>query len=66
MRRCLQAWHSLSSCRPIGMSGAVAIPWTAIMEWCDRKGLDEPLTDLVVTVIERLDADRAEAQASKG
>lgn len=35
------AFCELTTCRPVGF-GAGPIPWTAIMEWCDREGLDGP------------------------
>jgi hypothetical protein len=41
------------------------IPWTAIVEWARFHGLDREATGVLVTVIRRLDNDRAEREASK-
>lgn len=45
------AFRDLVSCRvPDG-----PIPWTAVMEWADRKHLNRPLADMLWSVISRLD-----------
>lgn len=61
----LAAWRDLGTCRPIGMAGAGPIPWTAIVTWADRQALDHDATELLVSVLRRLDADRAEREASR-
>jgi hypothetical protein len=61
---CLTAWAELSTCRPIGMAVG-PIPWTAIIAWARFHGLDREATGVLVTVIRRLDNDRAERDASK-
>jgi hypothetical protein len=61
---CLQAWGDLSTCRQIGMAVG-PIPWTAIVAWCDRRGLDPDAAELVTRVIRVLDVQRAEAETAK-
>lgn len=61
---CLTAWAELSTCRPIGMAVG-PIPWTAIIEWARFHGLDREATGVLVSVIRRLDNDRAEREHSK-
>lgn len=47
----LDAYRDLVTCRP--MDGA--IPWTAAMEWADRKGLPPGFADVLWAVIWRVD-----------
>lgn len=65
MAVCLQAWRDLSTCRPLGFSGAGPIPWTALVAWLDRSGLDAGAASVVQAVIARLDNDFLDAQASE-
>ena len=61
---CLEAWHDLGSCRPLGFSGAGFIPFTAVLAWAEFNRLDHELTTMLLAVIQRLDRDRAEREAS--
>lgn len=45
--------------------GIGPVPFTAINEWCDRKGLDDEAREIMSFVIRKLDNDRAEAEAAK-
>lgn len=62
---CVEAWHALGSCRALGYSGMGSIPWTAILTWSQHNQLDRENTDMLIAVIQRLDADRAEREASQ-
>lgn len=64
MALCLRAWNELESARPIGMTVG-PIWWPAALTWCERRGLGLHETDLVLSVLRRLDADRAEAINSR-
>lgn len=46
-----EAFHELSSCRQIGL-GLGPIPYTAIVEYCDRNEMD---VDHTVEIIRRMD-----------
>lgn len=65
MTLCISAWHELGTCRPVGMSGAGAIPFTATLQWAQFRGLDRELTEILLTVINKLDCERAEREASQ-
>lgn len=60
----IRAWMQLDAARPIGMVVG-PIWWPAALKWCERAGLGRFETDLVLSVLRRLDADRAEALSSK-
>lgn len=64
MAICLSAWRDLSTCRPIGMAVG-PVPFTALLEWARFHSLDREATRIVWSVVRRIDADRAEAEASK-
>lgn len=38
------AYSELATCRPVGMGGLGAIPWTAIHAYAEAKGLADPTT----------------------
>ncbi len=61
---CVEAWQDLSTCRPIGMAVG-AIPWPAIVQWCEWHEIDHDIAVILVRIIRQLDNDRAEAEASK-
>ncbi len=65
MRICIQAWNELGTERPVGMAGAMSIPFRATAFWADRNGLDRVAAEILLNVINRLDCDRAERQASQ-
>lgn len=58
-------WHDLDSCRPIGMAGAGAIPWTAIMQWADLHGMQREMALVLADAIRILDVQRAERISSE-
>lgn len=62
---CVEAWHDLSTCRALGYGVMGMIPWTAIVQWAGFHQLDADNTALLITVIQRLDGQRAEREASK-
>lgn len=48
-------WH-LHTCRHVdGMGGIGPIPWTAIVAYADRAGLDREAGDVLVEVVRSLD-----------
>jgi hypothetical protein len=61
----LMCWHDLASCRPVGMSGAGAIPWTAIMEWARMHGMEREQSIVLAEAIRILDVKRAERITSE-
>lgn len=61
----IEAWGALGSCRPVSMAGAGPIPFTAVLAWCAHNQCDEDTTDMLIHVIEQLDADRAERMQSQ-
>ncbi len=65
MGLCVQAWHDLHSERPIGMGGAGLIPFTSVLTWAQFHCLDRDVTTILITVLRKLDHDRAEREASK-
>lgn len=73
-RLCLAAWRQLESERkpfaiPVGMGGAMvtsgAIPWRAIGTWCASRGLGREETEVVVSVLGRLDVDRTRRENAR-
>lgn len=58
MATVINCWGELNSER--NFHGA--IPWSAVVSWCDRAGLDRDLSILVGQVIRKLDADHLTAQ----
>jgi hypothetical protein len=74
---CMEAWLDLQSERNVaiasGMAGDTiwtrtvygAVPWRAVMAWCDRHGLDDENARRVWSVIQRQDAKRMEREASQ-
>lgn len=60
----MSAFRDLSTERPIGMSMG-PIPESKCADWCRRNGLDFAASDLVWTVIRRLDNERADRERSK-
>ena len=63
-----RAFAELQSARPVGMSGACAIPWTAINEWARRFGIDDPddFFDLHMMIRAQDDAWLEVAREQKG
>lgn len=61
---CVHAWNDLNTCRTIGMA-AGPIPWTSIVTWCDWHQLDRETSQVVLAVVQKLDADLSEREASK-
>lgn len=66
MAMCLEAWSDLDSEREYGYGVIGPIRRSAIRAWClDEKGLGRDETAIVLFVLRRLDADRAEALNSR-
>ncbi len=52
----MRAFFDLSTCRHVdGMGGIGPVPWTAIVSYADRAGLDREAGDLFVEAIRALD-----------
>lgn len=60
----LRAFDELASCRQVGFS-AGPIPWTAIVEYADRLGLDAENAADLVDMIRELDEAWLTEQAKK-
>lgn len=61
----IEAWHTLDSCRSIGWVVG-PIPYTAIVDWCDRnESLDDETRPMVIAAINYLDAERTAKSAAK-
>jgi hypothetical protein len=61
----LRCWADMSTERAIGMAEG-PIPWRAIRDWCEfHFGDDRDAAQLMITVIRKLDDDRARAQAAE-
>lgn len=65
IRMCVNAWHQLDGDRHVGMAGAGAIPFTALVLWAEVNRLDRDMFDTLCHVISMLDNDRALAEQSK-
>lgn len=50
----LQSFRDLNTCRQIGMSLG-PIPWTAMIQYADRFGLDEDLIDDFIYIMRIMD-----------
>lgn len=59
VRLCVNAWHQLDGSRHVSMGGTLAIPYEALVTWCEVNGLDREALELVWTVLHTLDNDRA-------
>lgn len=59
VRLCVNAWHQLDADRHIGFGGAASIPYTALVTWAEVNRLDRDSLDLVWSVINLLDNERA-------
>lgn len=64
MRMCVRAWRDLGTCRQVGMAVG-AIPFTAILTWAEFHRLDRDATTVLIDVVQKLDRDFAEREASK-
>lgn len=60
----LRCWADLSTERTVGMAEG-AMPWRAIVAWCEFEGFDHEATQLMIHVIRSLDIDRARATAAE-
>ena len=60
----ISAWRDLAGDRGIGFGALGSIWWASLDRWAMRKGLDRELFDMLVPVIQRLDADRMERDAA--
>ena len=49
----IEAFYDLSSCRAIGMGAVGQIPYTAILQWVDYWGVDQP--ELFISIVQSLD-----------
>ena len=65
MLLCIRTWHDLGSCRPLGFGGLGSIPLTAILDLARFKRWSRRRTEMLIAVIRKLDADRAEREASR-
>jgi len=53
----LRSFWKLSTCRALGFGSVGPIPWTAVVEFADRKCLERDVAELFEDVIGRLDND---------
>lgn len=60
----LSCWADMSTERSIGMAEG-AIPWSAIVRWCEVNEFDREATQIMTHVIRTLDNDRARARAAE-
>ncbi len=58
IRVCVNAWYELDADRKIGMAGAGAIPFTALVTWAEVNRLDRENFDVLRHVIRYLDNER--------
>jgi len=65
MRRCIDCWYDLDSCRRVEPMCTGPIPFTAILEWARLHRLDREWTVLLVDVIRYLDIMRSERVMSE-
>lgn len=65
MEMVIQAWRDLEGERPLGFGAVGLIPFRAIEAWADRHRLDEELFQMLKTVLQKLDADRAARAAAE-
>lgn len=65
MTICLRAWGELGTCRPLGFGGVGPIPITAVWQWCEMEGLDPDAARIVREVIQHVDREFLERQASR-
>jgi len=61
----IRCWRDLEGERPLGFGCVGLIPFRAVLAWASFHRLDRELTEMLIAVIERLDADRAERDAAK-
>lgn len=58
-----------STCISLGMGGSIvvtgSIPWPAVRDWCAWRGLGLRETDVVATVLRRLDADHVKREDAR-
>lgn len=64
MAICVKAWRQLGTTRQIGM-GVGPIPWDKAIDWCRYERLGRVATAVVLSVLNQLDAWRADQEASK-
>ena len=64
MAMVLDAWRRLESERPLGFGAVGLIPVLAVIAWAAFRRLDRDLTEMLIDVIQKLDADRAERDAA--
>jgi len=74
---CMEAWHDLHSERDVAIASGVngttfwtrtvygSIPWSSARDWCRAHRLDHENTALLWAVIQQLDAQRLEREASQ-
>jgi hypothetical protein len=68
--RCCEAWYDLTTERPVhpyGMGGSVvgAIPWRAMVAWCEFHELDRDSARTLVSVLRHLDVERSERETAQ-
>lgn len=61
----LRAWNDLGASRHIGFGVLGCIPFESITQWATWNGLDREATLVLIAVIRKLDADRAERDEMK-
>lgn len=64
MAMVIAAWRDLEGERPLGYGVVGFIPYRAVLAWSSFNRLDRELTEMLVTVLQRLDADRADRDAA--
>ncbi len=64
MAMVIECWRDLEGERPLAYGCVGFVPWRAITAWAAFHRVDRELTAMLITVIQRLDADRMEAEAA--
>lgn len=62
---CLKAWIDLDSERNLGFGTVGPIPWRAQVEWAKHHGFGRAETEVLLSVLRRLDRDRADRENTK-
>ncbi len=65
MQMVIDAWRDLEGERPLGFGVVGFVPFRAVIAWATHHRVDRDLTAMLISVIQRLDAARAERDAAE-